>query len=322
MKKLLPSFLLMLFLFSTSILIGQNNVTLKINHKLGDADFAFNTEAANNMDNQFNVDRLEYYMSGFTLFHDDTSTEISDLYFLVRANEETVLDLGSFDIDNITEIRFHIGVDEDPNHSDPSGYSPSNPLSPQFPSMHWGWAAGYRFIAMEGKSGASLNQEFQLHGLGDDNYLETRKIITPTTTAEGILIELDADYTRVIEDVNVSGGVISHGETGAAKTALQNMRDFVFSQTGSVSDVTDYTAISKLAVFPNPTANQEIQISVETVNSEAVDLQLFRVDGSLVNSKTVSGNNTTVMQLDAKGFYFLRVSQNGQTVAYQKIVAQ
>jgi hypothetical protein len=322
MKRLLPSFLSMLFLFSTSILIGQNNVSLKINHKLGDADFAFNTEATNNMDNQFNVDRLEYYMSGFTLFHDDTSTEISDLYFLVRANEETVLDLGIFDIDNITEIRFHIGVDEEPNHSDPSSYSSDNPLSPQFPSMHWGWAAGYRFIAMEGKAGASLNQEYQLHGLGDDNYFETRQVVTPTITTEGILIELDADYTRVIEDINVSSGVISHGETGAAKIALENMKNHVFSQTGSVSDVTDYNAISKLEVFPNPTTNQEIQISIETVNSEAVDLQLFRADGSLVNSKTVSGNNTTVVQLDAKGFYFLRVLQNGQTVGYQKIVAQ
>ena len=77
-----------------------------------------------------------------------------------------------------------------------------------------------------------------------------------------------------------------------------------------------------MEVFPNPTTNQEIQISIETVNSEAVDLQLFRADGSLVNSKTVSGNNTTVVQLDAKGFYFLRVLQNGQTVGYQKIVAQ
>jgi hypothetical protein len=321
MKKSLPLLLLMLFI-ATNILVGQTNVSLKINHKLGNTDFAFNTEAANNMNNSFNADRLEYYMSGFTLFHDDTSTEISDLYFLVRANEETTLDLGSFDIENITEIRFHIGVDESINHEDPASYSSDNSLSPQFPSMHWGWAAGYRFIAMEGKGGAALNQEFQLHGLGDDNYLETSELVTPITTSDGILIELDADYTKVIYDIDVSSGVISHGEFGSAKKALENMKNHVFSQTGTTSDITDYNTIRQLEVFPNPTSDGKIQIAIETVNSESVEIQLFCIDGSLVSSKKSAGQNVTTMQLDAKGFYILRVLQNGKTVGYQKITAQ
>jgi len=321
MKKCLQIFSLLMLFLAANTLIGQTDVSLKINHKLGNADFAFNTEAANNMDNNFMVERLEYYMSGFTLFHDGTSTSIPDLYFLVRADEETVLNLGSFNIENINEIRFHIGIDESVNHEDPSSYSADNPLSPQFPSMHWGWAAGYRFIAMEGKSGTALNQVFELHGLGDDNYLETRKLVTPNTTTEGILIELDADYTKVIKDINVSGGVVSHGETGEAKTALENMKNFVFSQTGAATDISDYNVISQLEVFPNPTADGKIQITVEALNTEALELQLFRIDGSLVGSKKLINSATTTMHLEAKGLYFLRVLQNGKTVAYQKITA-
>ena len=322
MKKSLPVFLLLMLFMASTTLVGQTNVSLKINHKLGNTDFAFNTEASNNMDNSFNVDRLEYYMSGFTLFHDDTSTEIPNLYFLVRANEETTLDLGSFDVDNITEIRFHIGVDEAINHEDPASYSSDNSLSPQFPSMHWGWAAGYRFIAMEGKGGASLNQEFQLHGLGDVNYFETSEIVTPTITSDGILIELDADYTKVIKDVDVSSGVISHGEFGSAKKALENMKNHVFFQTGTTSDITDYNTIRQLEVFPNPTSEGKIQVAIKTVNSESVEIQLFRIDGSMISSKKSTGQGITTMQLDGKGFYFIRVLQNGKTVGYQKVTAQ
>jgi len=322
MKNILPLFIFLTLSLMTNLLIGQTNVSLKINHKLGDTDFAFNTEANNNLNNEFNVDRLEYYMSGFTIFHDDTSTEVPGLYFLVRANEETVLDLGSFDVQNINQIRFHIGVDESLSHEDPSSWSADNPLSPQFPSMHWGWAAGYRFIAMEGKSGASLNQEFQLHGLGDDNYFETRKTITPITNAEGILIELDADYTKVIEDVDVSGGVISHGETGAAKTALENMKNHVFSQAGTTSAITNYGALQKLEIFPNPTTTGQIQINIEAANAAQTELHLFSIDGSLISATTAIGNTTTEINIANKGLYILRVLQNGKTVGYQKISVQ
>jgi len=320
MKKSSPLFFLLLLFATSTILVGQTNVSLKINHKLGSTDFAFNADSANNLDNSFNVDRMEYYMSGFTLVHDDTSTEITDLYFLVQADEETILDLGSFDVENVTEIRFHIGVDAALNHEDPSLYSAENPLSPQSPSMHWGWVGGYRFIAMEGKSGAALNQDFELHGLGDDNYLETRETVTPVTTSEGILIELDADYTKVIEDVNVSSGVISHGETGAAKTALENMKNYVFSQTGTTSAITDYNVVRHIDVFPNPSTSGEVQVTLETIDTEIVELQLFGIDGSLLSTQQAS-NGTSNLQLTGKGFYFLRVLQNGKTVAYQKIVA-
>ena len=321
MKNNLHTFLLLMFFLAANSLSAQTNISLKINHKLGGNDFAFETETMNNLNHSFHVDRLEYYMSGFSLIHDGTSTSIPDLHFLVRANEETILDLGSFDVENVSEVRFHIGVDESVNHEDPSTYSSDNPLAPQDPSMHWGWAAGYRFIAMEGKSGAALDQEFQLHGLGDSNYFETREAVTPTTTSDGILIELDADYAKVIKDVNVTNGVVSHGEAGEAKIALENMKNYVFSQAGTTA-ITDYNAINKLEVFPNPTTNGTIQITVETVNTQATEVQLLRLDGSIISTEKLNNEGIISMQLDAKGFYFLRVLQNGKTVAYQKVVAQ
>ena len=318
MKKLLPAFLFVFFLACSAF--AQSNVSLKINHKLAGESFAFNTAAENNMNENFNVDRLEYYLSGFTIVHDGTTTALSDLYFLVRANQETTLDLGEVDATDITEIRFHVGVDQSMNHEDPAAFPTDSPLAPQNPSMHWGWTAGYRFIAMEGMGGTSLDQEYQLHGLGDDNYFETTQSVIPTVTADGILIELDADYAKVVRDMNVAGGVISHGEFGPAKQSLENMRDFVFSQAGTTA-VTDFAALRSLKVYPNPTASGQIQIVTETPDASPVLLQLFGTDGRLVSSKLSEGNTTT-LEIGAKGLYFLQVTKDGKTVGYEKITVQ
>ncbi len=318
MKKLLPAFFFVFFLACGAF--AQSNISLKINHKLAGEPFAFNNVAENNLSHSFNVDRLEYYLSGFTIVHDGTTTELSDLYFLIRADEETVLDLGAVDATDITQIRFHVGVDEGMNHEDPAAFPADSPLAPQNPSMHWGWAAGYRFIAMEGVGGNNLDQLYQLHGLGDENYFETRANVSPTVDADNILIELDADYAKVLEDVNVAGGVVSHGSTGPAKEALENMKNHVFSQAGTTA-VTDFTALSSLKVYPNPTASGQIQIVTETPDASSVLLQLYGTDGRLVSQKTSDGNVTT-LQIAAKGLYFLQVSQDGKTVGYEKITVQ
>jgi hypothetical protein len=322
MRKLLPLFLLLAFCFVSNAIIAQTAVSLKINHKLGDNNFAFDTEAVNNMDNPFKVSRMEYYMSGFTVFHDGTSTAIEDLNVLVRADEETTIDLGMIEATEITQIRFHIGIGEELNHEDPSSYPADNPLAPQNPSMHWGWASGYRFIAMEGNGGSNFNNLFELHGLGDDNYLESRTNVTPTTTSEGILIELDADYARALEDIDVSSNVISHGEIGEAKIAIENFKNHVFSQTGSATGISDFTAVNALQIFPNPTATNSVNVFIDIANDAATQLELFHADGSLINTSILNNQSTATIQLESKGFYFLRISQEGKTVAYEKVVAQ
>ena len=322
MRKILLTFSLLAFCFIGNTVMAQTAVSLKINHKLGSDNFAFETEASNNLDNPFKVNRMEYYMSGFTVFHDGASTAIDDLNVLVRANEDTTIDLAMLDATEITEIRFHIGIAEDLNHEDPASYAPSHPLAPQNPSMHWGWAAGYRFVAMEGNVGGNFSEVFQLHGLGDENYFETSTEVMPTTTSEGILIELDADYNRVLEGMDLSGGVISHGAMGEAKIALENFRDYVFTQASATTAIADYSAVNALQIFPNPTATNTVNISLDIANEAATQLELFRADGSLVNTSILSNQGTATLQLGAKGLYFLRVSQEGETVAYEKIIAQ
>jgi len=226
-------FCLVCCLFSLGM-FAQNTVQLNINHQLGGADFGLNQAAENNLNNYFTVSRLEYYISNITITHDEgTETIIEDLHILVDASESGVLDLGSFPITDVESIRFYIGVDPLVNHDDPAAFPNDHPLAPKFPSMHWGWAAGYRYIALEGKGGSPDNlQTLEIHGLGDSNYSETPSIPLTASADNGVVvINLDADYTKLLENIDVSGGLIVHGEDGAAKQSLGNFRVFVFSPT-------------------------------------------------------------------------------------------
>ena len=77
MKKFLL-FTLVLFAFSVTA-FSQNNVTMNIHHKLATEDFALNMAAKNNVDHDFNVSRLQYYISEITIVHDDgQETPIED----------------------------------------------------------------------------------------------------------------------------------------------------------------------------------------------------------------------------------------------------
>lgn len=314
---LLSSAFLMLNMSS----FAQNNIQFKINHKLGVADFAFETGAKNNIDHDFEVTRLEYYISEITITHDGGAvTTIEDLWILVNANQDTQVDLGDHDINVVEKVTFGIGVDKAHNHLDPASYQASHPLAPQFPSMHWGWNAGYRFVAFEGNGGSAFNQLFQLHGLEDDNYFQTEIELDVVADNNEILINLDADYTRALEDITVNSGIIVHGGYGEAKQCLENFRDFVFSSASETTSTIDFSEVSKFEVFPNPT-NGRATLILETSQDLTYQVTITDVLGKQVTFfDEVRGNSTLDLELDGAGFYFINLIKEGQPVITKKLI--
>ena len=70
--------------------------------------------------------------------------------------------------------------------------------------MHWGWSSGYRFVALEGKSGTtSANQNLELHGLEDVNYFHLTITTAGTTSGSDKVIELNADYIQALKNINI-----------------------------------------------------------------------------------------------------------------------
>lgn len=322
MKK--PLLLTMMCLLMSWSSIAQTTVQLNIHHKLGEAAFALETPATNNLDNDYKVTRLEYYISEISLIHDGgLQTPIEDLWILVDASEQTQVDLGDYNITSLEAIELHIGVDPDHNHLDPASYSSDHPLAPQFPSMHWGWASGYRFVAMEGFGSSSFNQLFELHGLGDNNYLTT--VVPLELNAENgqIEVNLNADYEGALENINVNSGVIVHGSGQQAGQCLKNFRDYVFSSADISTSTVDHREVTRFTVFPNPSDNGRFSIALDATGAYHYDLSITDVLGQrLQYFSEVPGGTNLSTELTTQGLYFVNLIKEGQVVIVRKLIVK
>jgi hypothetical protein len=299
--------LALVFMFTSTITHGQTNVRFTLNHKLGDQAFAFNQEAQNDKGESFNLRRMEYYISAISIVHDGgKTTPASDVFILVDASKTDTVDLGSFDVANIESITFSVGVDPSENNEDPTKWNQGHPLAPRIPSMHWGWAAGYRFVALEGKSGASLNQELQIHALGNKNFFEQNIPVEPETVHGDLVISLNADYEEALTGISISNGLIEHSENGPAIACLKNFYSHVFTNlngegntlsTGSVSAPTEFS------LFPNPSTGTTI-VSLGGNKNAAYDV--FSSTGEKILSGEIRGSSER-LTFEKSGIYFIRV---------------
>lgn len=303
---------------------AQTQVSLNINHQLNSNAFALNQTAQNNLNEDFEVTRLQYYISGIELTHDGgTVTPMSDVYILVDGTMPTSVDLGDQNIMNLEKVSFYIGVDSRSNHKDPALWSAQHPLAPKFPSMHWGWTAGYRFAAFEGNSGVNMGQVFELHCLGDNNYFKTEVDLTASATNNTLPIYLQADYSRILEGISVSSGVIEHGESGAARTALINFQSFVFSPGSPMTDIESDLGLQAWAIFPNPSNTG--QTTVDIAMAQASELQLIVRDalGRKIQQYETTGTRTqTHINLPSPGLYFVSIMKEGVQIGTRKVMFQ
>lgn len=317
MKRILLSLLAFIAFLSSA----QTNVNLRINHKLGVNDFAYDQTATNNLGQEFKATRLEYYVSQITIVHDggtETAVPLSVIDLVQPGTElSTTIPLGSYTVTSIESVKFYIGVQEPTNNEDPSAYSTAHPLGPKSPSMHWGWTAGYRFVAYEGNGGNNFSQNFQLHGLGNENYFEVSADVNVVIEGGEFVMDLNADYTRGVEDIDLNAGTISHGSTGEAKKALENWRDFVFGNYYLGLDKTDIVA--NWSVYPNP-SNGQVTIQIgENTNSATV--QITNGLGEIVETIVVADLVTKEIELNQSGLFMFTVfDQSGKAIETKRIV--
>lgn len=316
--------LLLVTLACFASLFAQTNVQLDINHKLGTTDFGFNIKSQNSMGHEFDVTRLEYYISQITLTHDGGQvTPITDLYLLIDASQATNIALGDLNVTDLEKISFYIGVDGLNNHKDPALWASTHPLAPKFPSMHWGWSAGYRFIAYEGNSGTNLGQLFQLHGLGDNNYFKTEIDLPLSATNGELTIALDADYARALENIALSSGVIEHGETGAARTALQNFQQYVFSPASPSTSIDISSELKAFSAYPNPTATGSVNIAFEATTPGEISLEITDALGRRIYTSSLFADRfNEIAILPKQGIYFATIYKDGTRLMTKKLISQ
>lgn len=321
MKNLLLIAISLLMISTNSF--SQTNIQISINHKLGLEDFGVQKSSKNNLGHDFEVTRMEYYISEISIIHDGgTETLFDEFWALMDAERPTKIDLPESDIVTVEKLKFHIGVDPEHNHLDPASYPMFHPLAPTNPSMHWGWDPGYRFVAFEGNGGSNLDQVFELHGLGDDNYFLTEIELNETAIDNQIILNIDADYSRALENIEMNSGVIVHGEVLQAKQCLENFRDFVFSPASETSAIVDFSEVSKFAVFPNPSSGNAT-ITIEAIRNLSYQVSITDILGKQVRFfDDVKSNSTIDFQLGNSGFYLINLIKEGHPIITKILISK
>lgn len=319
MKKVL----IMAWLTISIMSQAQTNFNLEIRHTLNGVNTVMNTVETNSMNNDFKITRLQYYITRISIIHDGNQiTPIDDsIAALLNVNDEltSIIPLGALNVSSVEGVKFHIGVFSPVNNDDPSLWPSGHPFAPQNPSMHWGWASGYRFIAFEGVAGTNFSQLWQFHGLGNNNYFEIDPVMTSSIDIAGTeTIKISANYVEALKDITVSQGLISHGSTGAAVTALQNFRDHVFSIPSTVSIKENEKEIN-FTLVNNPSIDGLTSVKYDS-DFLGKTLKIYNISGQEVKSIILDGSGTQAISLHQNGMYFIVLKDNNETLKTLKLI--
>jgi len=331
MKKIYYTSLIFVFITAHTIM-AQSIVKLEINHQLGVDSFAFNLVKSNNLSQDFSVTRLQYYIAEVKLEHDGGNiTPMDSFWILVDASAATSHSLGMHSITTLEAVHFSIGVDTTYNHLDPAQYSTGHPLAPVTPAMHWGWQSGYRFLVIEGKKGADTSETYELHSL-EDPYYFSQRIPTAGEVVDGeLIITLNADYTKIMEDLDLDGVIIDHGTSPKNIKTLRNMHNFVFKSsegngnTNTLGPVgiaisTEYS--NSVKVFPNPVTNGVVNLTFENSLHDSYRIEIRDVTGKILRTVSISNqsNNYELPIVEKSGIYFLSILDDEAVISTHRIV--
>jgi hypothetical protein len=240
------------------------------------------------------------------------ATDLIDKYILVNPNQNSY-NIGEIELldDGLISLNFNIGVEYNLNHADPSLQDSSHPLAPQFPSMHWGWAAGYRFAALEGmidkNQDSIMETVFQYHPVDDSYYSDTITCDGIIENENNVTIFINANYDRLIENIGTDEGGVYHGiheENGLLMDNFSRNNVFTVPENLNLNE----TYVSN-AVFPNPFSNT-IQLNL---NENSI-VKVYNSLGILVDEyKLDKGQQQINTQTLLNGVYILSIQSKSGT---------
>jgi hypothetical protein len=300
--------ILILILISFSALGQTKEVSIHFNHKYNGANFNFDSTYVVDGTTPIKFDRLEYYLHINSLSNNDgDTTYLSDTYLLVNPSQNQY-NIGPFEISDVNSLFFNIGVALEVNHNDPSLWNASHPLSPQDPSMHWGWAAGYRFVALEGmidkNNDGIIETVVQYHPVDDSYYSEIITCDGVVETNSTITFFIEANYDKLIENIGTDQGGVYHGLHDENQLLINN---FIYNNVFTVPENLNLKEISiSNTAFPNPFSNT-IQLNlnensiVKVYNSLGILVDAYKLDKGQqqINTQTLL-NGVYILSLQSK----------------------
>ena len=306
-------YLTALSLLFASLLIaqsGQKEVSLVFTHKVnGEALVLGETTFPIWNGKMVKLKRAEFYLSGFSVT-DSTGliTSFPDTYLLVRAQEAgRNIVLGNIGDTPANQLSMFIGVDSLKNHEDPTLYPETHPLGLKDPSMHWGWAGGYRFMAIEGmvdNSGDGIPEtDFEFHNLGDALYKQALiSIPLAYNTEDGLTLPIELDYARLFDQFTMTGSLIVHGSAAKNISMMNNAVSKDFFKLLSPISGTDQQETEKWTLI-----RENSQWVVQAPNAPNSRVTLTNLAGKTVGQEQLDETGRAVINSSglASGMYII-----------------
>lgn len=260
---------------------AQKGVYLYVNHYANGRSVVLDQRELTDWSGRtYKLARVEYYLSGFTLFDGIVEDSLQASYALVNAGSFQYHYLGQTSLTNADSVRFQFGIDSVTNHADPTQWDNDNPLSLKDPSMHWGWLGGYRFIAVEGLAAKDINGDlsdptrFEYHVVGDKYFRQFAMSITPRVSDDSVVLIIDADYGHVLDSIDISTDNLIHGGLGGEPQLVQMVQN-IFS--GDVFQPASQTILKVqelntggLRLFPNPVTGAQLYLETNQTGEVSI----------------------------------------------------
>ncbi len=311
MKKLL------ILLLIVGFNLSAKEVILKIKHHIDGKEVVLNDSIYNINSFDTKIQRLQYYLTNFQLI-DGNNNEINDLekYVIIDINTSEY-SLGNISVDNISKIKYYFGIEKEVNNGDPSVWPEGHPLSLQNSfeaQMHWGWSAGYRFIAIEGVTKDIFNRwnnVFQFHLVGNQYYSQLQQDISPTEKDGKIYIEFNVNLLDILYNVDIIKDNFIHGSGGSNDVIASNIKNGrVFKSESTTADVKDL--YPELKITPNP-ANDFINLITGSTNISTFEFKIFNSNGEFISDYFPNKSSNLNISSFATGVYYLQIT-NDKTI--------
>lgn len=306
----------LLMLGLASLVNAQNNIELQLYPKYDGQDLVLNQVYSDENGNDFRVTRFEYYIHGFTLLHDggqSTSFTGESSYILADANS-VAYSLGTGNINTVEGIAFDVGVESGLNHNDPSLYAPSHPLAPQNPSMHWGWAAGYRFLALEievdADGNGSMETLMQSHVVGDSYLRSVSSIGISNSLMIGntVIVALNYDLENWLTGLNLATFGVNHGGGSENQAIMDNIDpENVFSE-GVATGIEDNVTLDAKVFAADGNINYSSEDVIEQV-------EIYELGGKLLYTEKLQAKQGVITpNINNQGIYLVKLFSGIKTM--------
>ena len=267
------------------------------------------------------ISAFNYYISNIHVIYDGgQDLDLSDTVLLVQTDAGS-FDLGQYDVPNIEQINFSVGVPEPINHLDITQYPTGHFLSFQTPSMHWGWTSGYKFLLVDGRADSNGDGEpttlFQLHDLGDANFKNFQLPTVGTYMNERTQININCNLEQWLFGADVATLGVQHGSTGINAATMNNVNDRAVFESPASAGITELSKVGSL-FFVNNGGNVEIKWNEVT---GANSYNLIDLSGKVIVSNSTNENSGTYTSSNlSSGAYIFNITDvNGTTLNSIKV---